>query len=312
MARKVILDIDPGIDGAVALTLALFDPRLDVIAVTAVAGSLSAEQASRNVVALVEQLDPPRWPRIGVAAEPEEAPAGGGLSSLYGADGLGGADFPVAELHHQHPAEKVISDELRKDAESITLVALGPLTNVAHVLRRDPQLATRLGQLVMRAGTVRAPGDVTPAAEFNVYFDPRAAREVLRSRTTKVVVPLDATAQVIMDFGFLNKLPAEMTAPGRLLRKILPVAYRAHRQERGIEGIYLHAAVGLLAVLEPHLFTLQPMPGDVETAGELTSGVTVFDRRQAPEWRPNMDVALEVDAHGAAAAIVRLLAQAGA
>ncbi|HEX3871129.1 MAG TPA: nucleoside hydrolase [Pirellulales bacterium] len=311
MARKVILDVDPGIDGAVALTMALFDPRLDVVAVTAVAGTISAEQATRNVQAIIEQLDPPRWPRIGSAAEPETAPARGGLSALYGADGLGNVGFQVAELHHQHPAEKVMTDELRKDPESVTILALGPLTNVAQVLRRDVKLSETIGQLVMRAGTISLPGDVTPAAEFNVYFDPRSARDVFRWRATKTLVPLDATRQVMLDYSFLDKLPPESTRAGRLLRRILPVAYRAQRQEQGIEGIYLNAPVALVAMTDPELFTIQPMAGDVEMSGDLTTGATIFDRRQVPEWRPNMEVVTEAEPQAVADAIRRGLDFAG-
>ncbi len=312
MTRKVILDVDPGIDAAVALAMALFDPRLDVVAVTAVAGTMSAEQATRNVQAIIEQLDPPRWPRIGSAVEPETAPALGGLSALYGSDGLGNAGFQVAELHHQHPAEKVITDELRNDPESVTLVALGPLTNVAQVLRRDVSLAQALGQLVMRAGSIRMPGDVTPAAEFNVFFDPRTARDVFRSRATKTLIPLDATMAVMFDFSLLENLPSESTRAGRLLRKILPVAYRAHRQELGMEGVYLHAPVALTALTDPELFTIQPMAGEVEVSGDLTTGATIFDRRQIPEWRANMEVAIEADAAGVTEAIRRALERTGA
>src|SRR5690348_10551268 len=104
MARKVILDVDPGIDDAVALCLALFDPRLDVIAVTATAGNVSAEQATRNVQTIVDHLDPPRFPRIGAATEPAEGlPAD--ARHVHGPDGLGGANFPFAELHQRHPSE---------------------------------------------------------------------------------------------------------------------------------------------------------------------------------------------------------------
>ena len=116
MARKVILDVDPGIDDAVALCLALFDPRLEVVAATAVAGNVPAEQATRNVQTIIEQLDPPRWPRIGVATEPDMAAAVDNRS-IHGSDGLGNADFAVAELHHQHPSEKVICDEVRAAPE---------------------------------------------------------------------------------------------------------------------------------------------------------------------------------------------------
>src|SRR5581483_5607782 len=109
-AKKVILDVDPGIGDAVAICLALFDPQLEVVAVTSVGGNVPADQATRNVQAIIEQLDPPRWPRIGVGHDPDD-----GLPSptthLYGSDGLGNAQFDIAELHHRHPSEKVICDE---------------------------------------------------------------------------------------------------------------------------------------------------------------------------------------------------------
>ncbi|HJT32817.1 MAG TPA: nucleoside hydrolase, partial [Pirellulales bacterium] len=283
MARKIILDVDPGIDDALALTLALFDPRLEVVAVTAVAGNVSAEQATRNVQAIIEQLDPPRWPRIGAAVQPEYDPRVDSRH-VHGADGLGNADFPVAELHHQHPSDKVITDEIRMAPESITLVALGPLTNIATVLRRDPGLAEQVGQLVIMGGAVHGPGNVTPAAEFNIYCDPAAAREVFRSRTTKTLVPLDITSQVMMTYDLLHQLPDESTSAGRFLRRVLPFAFRSHRQLFGLEGAHVHDAVALAAVTDPELFETERMAADVETQGELTLGATVFDRRSAPQW----------------------------
>ena len=309
MPRKVILDVDPGIDDAVALAMALFDPRLEVVAVTAVAGNVSAEQATRNVQAIIEQLDPPRWPRVGAATEPERAPTADSRH-LYGADGLGNAHFQVAELHHQHPSEKVMADEIRAAPEAVTIVALGPLTNVAHVLRRDPSLAAMIGELVIMGGTVKTSGNVSPAAEFNIYCDPRAAREVFRSRTTKTLVPLDVTSQVTLTYNHLDQLPDEETRVGKLLRPMLSYALRTSRQQLGLEGVQLHDAVAIVAATNPELFTTQRMAGDVETAGELTAGATVFDRRTPPEWRTNLDVALEVDNIAVIDAILRGIKQA--
>ncbi len=94
---------------------------------------------------------------------------------IFGADGLGNAGFPVAELHHQHPSEKVITDEIRMAPEAVTIIALGPLTNIANAFRRDPSLADQVGQLLIMGGSVQGPGNITPAAEFNMYCDPAAA-----------------------------------------------------------------------------------------------------------------------------------------
>lgn len=309
MARKVILDVDPGIDDAVAIALALFDPRLEVVAITAVAGNVSAEQATRNVQAIVEQLDPPRLPRIGAAVRPERDPQVDSRH-VFGADGLGNSDFPVAELHHVHPSDKVITDEIRQAPDSVTIVALGPLTNLATVFRRDPSLAEQVGQLIIMGGTCFGPGNVTPAAEFNLYCDPAAARNIFRSKTTKTLVPLDITSQVVMTFDLLDQLPDESTPVGSLLRRILPYSFRAHRQLFGLEGTYLHDPVALMALLEPALFQTERMAGDVEVQGEITMGATIFDRRPAAQWRPNIDVATAVDSAGVVAAIVRGLKQA--
>ncbi|HVA48241.1 MAG TPA: nucleoside hydrolase [Pirellulales bacterium] len=310
MARKVILDVDPGIDDAVAIALALFDPRLEVLAVTAVAGNVNAEQATRNVQAIIEQLDPPRLPRIGAAVRPERDPLVDSRH-VFGADGLGNADFAVAELHHVHPSDKVITDEIRNAPEAVTIVALGPLTNIATVLRRDPTLAEQVGQLVIMGGAVGGPGNITPAAEFNIYCDPAAARAVFRSKTTKTLIPLDVTSQVVMTFDLLDQLPDESTPVGGLLHRILPYSFRSHRQLFGLEGTYLHDPVALMALLEPGLFDTERLAGDVEVQGDLTMGATVFDRRQVPEWRPNIDVATSVDSAGVVAALVRSLKQAG-
>ena len=311
MARKVILDVDPGIDDAVAMTMALFDPRCEVVAGSAVAGNVPAEQATRNVQAIIEQLDPPRWPRVGAAVQPERTPLADSRH-IFGADGLGNANFPVAELHHQHPSEKVITDEIRMAPEAITIIALGPLTNIANALRRDPGLADQVGQLIIMGGAVKGPGNITPAAEFNIYCDPAAARDVFRSRTTKTLVPLDVTNQVVMTYDLLDQLPAESTRAGAFLRKILPFAFRSHRQLFGLEGILLHDAEAAVAAGNPELFTTERLAGEVETHGELTLGATVFDRRPAPEWRANMDVAAGIDTAGVIDAVMRSLHQAAA
>ena len=309
MARKVILDVDPGIDDAVAIAMALFDPRLDVVAITATGGNISPEQATKNVQAIIEQLDPPRWPRIGAAAKDQLLTTDS--RQIFGADGLGNADFPCAELHNLHPSEKVLYDEVRAAPEEITIVALGPLTNLARAIQRDPNLPSQIGGLVMMGGTVTGPGNVTPAAEFNMYCDPAAARLVFRSPTTKTLIPLDVTSRLVFSYDFLKQLPDELTRAGKFLHKILPHAYRTHRQVLGLEGIHLHDAIVLTAVTNPELFETTDMAGDVETAGELTLGATVFDRRNLREWRANMDVACEMDAAAVQDNILRCLAAAG-
>ncbi|HTU23988.1 MAG TPA: nucleoside hydrolase [Pirellulales bacterium] len=311
ITKKVILDVDPGIDDAVALTLALFEPQWEVVAVTASGGNVLPDQATRNVQAVIEQLDPPRWPRLGVASLPDDGlPVHG--SAIHGADGLGNSGFLVSELQHRHQSEKVLADQIRAIKEDLTLVALGPLTNVDRAFQRDPELAGMLGQMVVKGGTFAGPGDITAAAEFNIYCDPAAARRVFRTPTTKTLIPLDVTRQVLFTYDLLQQLPGETSRAGRFLRKVLPFLFRSHRQVLGIEGIYLHEAVALVAALHPELFEIEMTAGDVETGGELTTGATVFDRRRIPEWRPNIALATGLDVAGVMDCILRGLAAAGA
>jgi purine nucleosidase len=312
MARKVILDVDPGIDDALALCWALFDPGLDVLAVTAVGGNCAAAQATRNVQAIIEALDPPRWPRLGAASEPEpevRPPSQG--RGIYGPDGLGGVNLPVAERQHLLPSEKVICDLVRAAPDAITIVALGPLTNLARAFQRDPELSSMVGRVVMAGGTVGGPGNITPAAEFNMFCDPPAAQAVFQSASTKSLIPLDVTNQVILTFDLYHELPDETTRVGGFLRRILPPAFRGYRQQFGLEGIHVHDTVTLMAVAYPELFTCQGMAGAVETMGELTTGMTVFDRRRLPAWHHNMEVAIELQHDQVIEKIIHGLNQAG-
>ncbi len=310
MARPVIIDCDPGIDDAVALCLALFDPRLEVVAVTATAGNVGGQQTSRNLQAIVETLDPPRWPRLGVCRADEE-PLPLDARQLHGDDGLGNLGAQVAELHHQHPSDKVITDAIRQRPGQVTILALGPLTNIARALSSDPELAKSIDQIVMTGGTVDGIGNVTPSAEFNMFCDPMAARLVFRSPITKTLVPLDVTRRIGFTLDCVEDLPREETRAGGLLRRVVAHAFRAYRQGLGLEHICLPDAVTVMATVHPELFQAQEMAGDVETVGELTRGVTVFDRRPRPDWRKNMEVVLEADQAEVQAAILRGLKYAG-
>jgi inosine-uridine nucleoside N-ribohydrolase len=310
MSRKVIIDCDPGIDDALALTLALFDPRLEVVAVTAVAGNVPADRATLNVQAIIERLDPKRYPRLGAASAAEDVPYTDNRH-LHGVDGLGGAAFPVSKLARQHPAEKIISDEVRAAPGDITIVCLGPLTNLARALVREPELVDLISRIVIRGGSVKGIGDVTPCAECNIYADPVAARAIFKLPITKTLIPLDVTDQVVWTLDLLEKLPPDFSRAGQLLRSTLPYLFRSFRQHLGLESIRLPDAVGLCAVLHPELFRTEELSGDVETGGHISTGATIFDRRPISPHHADIEVALEVDAPAVADCIIRGLTEAG-
>jgi purine nucleosidase len=295
MPRKILIDCDPGIDDAVAMCLALFDPRLDVVAITATAGNVDSHQSSRNVQTVLELLDPPRWPRVG-AARPEDNPLNADGRHLNGSDGLGNLGARISELHHPRSSDKVIIDEIRNAPGQVTVLCLGPVTNLARAISADPDLTTMVDQVVIAGGTLSPVGDVTAAAEFNMYCDPQAARIVLRSPVTKTLVPRDVTNRLVFTLDFLTELPDESTRAGSFVRHVLSYLYRSYRQQLGLEGIQLGETAALIYCLQSELFESEEMAGDVEVTGELTTGMTVYDRRPRRDWRMNMEVVTQFDA----------------
>ena len=306
MTRKIIIDCDPGIDDAVAIAMALFDPRLEVLAITAAAGSVEASQATSNVTGIVGQLDPPRYPRIGKAT-PADSPPVGDDNLLHGPDGLGGLNFEPSGRQHQTPSEKVISELVHQHPNSITLVCLGPLTNLARLCQRDPNAIPLINNLVISGGSVNYPGNASPIAEHNMFYDPQSADLIFESATTKSLVPLDVTAKVQFGVELLDRLPARFTRTGSFSKVIRSGCASTSCQEL----IPLYDPTALMAVLEPELFQWSSMRGRVEHRGSLTRGATVFDQRLRPEWPVNMEVATATDTAEVQAAIIRSLRYAG-
>jgi len=292
MARKVILVVDPGIDGAFATALALYDPELEVVGLAATAGNVPADQATRNVHILIEQIDPPRWPRLG-AALPVEFEVN--AVNLHGPGGLGGVDFPCAQLHHPHAADKLIIDLVRQYPKEVSVVLMGPATAFARTLDRDPEVASLVERVVVVGGSWHEPGDATASAEFHFYCDPLAARQVLRCGAPVTLVPLDVTRKFVFSPSDLLQMPWPHTNVHQFLRRIVPFGIGATSSLFGVEGLFLHDLFGLLPVAQPGVVSTRPVFADVETRGELTRGVSVIDVRWNCTAKPNIDLAVGVD-----------------
>jgi inosine-uridine nucleoside N-ribohydrolase len=291
MTRKVILVTDPGIDGAFAIALALFDPQLDVLALAASAGNVSAEQATRNVHALLAQFDPPKWPRVGDALP---VVYDVDATALHGANGLGGVELQCADLHHPHPADKVLVDEVRLYQGEVTVIVLAPATVLARAIDRDPELPRLVKQIVLLGGSVAEPGNAGPVSEFHFYCDPAATRQVLRSGAPITLIPLDIMRKALFSPKEILGLPCGETPVCQLLRKMAPFGIAASEQRYGIEGFHLKDVLGVCAVAVPQAFTYQRRTVDVETRGELTRGMSVFDLRPQ-RGQANVDLATDVD-----------------
>lgn len=312
MAEKLIIDADPGIGDAIAVAFALADPALDVVALTATAGRFSGVQATRNLQCVTGLLDPDLRPRLGDCDRPgcsiEEGPQAPAAPLLDGEQGLGDCDVPISVLHQRHQSARLLAELVRTQPHQITLLTLGPLTNVELAMERHPEFLEQLKSLVVMGGSVGAGGDATAAAEFNCLADPEAARTILTFPATKTLVPLDVSQQLMLSFDQYQRWGlAESSYLGQMLEWTLPFALRASRQHLGLEGVRLPGVVALCAITQPHLFERAAMCVDVELSGDLTRGVTVFDRRGVSQWQTNIDVLTDVDIQGVVDYMTRVI-----
>jgi purine nucleosidase len=304
MAQNLVIVADPGIDGAFAVALALHDPDLNLLALGATAGNVPAEQATRNVRTLIDQTDPPRWPRLG-AALPVEYDVDG--TKLHGPNGLGGVNFPCSEAHHLVPSDKLLVDVVRQNPHDVTVVCLGPLTVLARALDRDPELPAMVRRLICLGGALNEPGNAGPVGEFHFYCDPLAARTVLHSGAPVTLIPLDVMRKVLFSPSELLDLPAPESATCKFLRQIVPFAIGATSNLYGLEGFHLKDVLGVFAAAAPGALSTRRVYVDVETRGELTRGMSVVDQRAVPARDPNVDLAVGVDGEAVRAYVDRVL-----
>lgn len=304
MARKVVIIADPGIDASFAVALALLDPDMDLLGLGASAGNVDAEQATKNVQIVVEQVDPPRWPRLGAAPLVEYEVDG---TRLHGADGLGGTGFPCAKLHRPHPSDKLVGDLIRQHPKEVTVIVMGPLTVLASAIDRDPELPLLVQRLICIGGAYREPGNASAVAEFHFFCDPLSARQVLRCGAPLTLLPLDVARKLLFSPSDLYNLPAAESRTCQFLSKIVPFGIGATSNMYGIEGFHLKDVLGVIALAQPSAVTTRPMVVDVETRGELTRGMTVFDQRHGGRAHPNVDLAVDVDVHAVRAYLKRTL-----
>lgn len=310
MAKKVIIDCDPGIDDAVALIMALFDPRLEVVAITTCGGTVESDRCTQNVLGLLERLDPPRLPRVGAGTDPDDAPVSDNRF-LHGEDGVGNVGFSPVQRQHLMNSDKLIADRIKADPENVSVLCLGPLTGLARAFARDPSIVEQVDKVIMVGGATNGIGDVTAAAEFNMHFDPTSASNIFRSATTKTLIPLEIVHQVTFDFNLLDCLPPKYTRAGGLLHAMIPHLFRSYRQNRAQETIALNAVLGVAYLVEPMLFGSEEHSVEVEELGELTRGATIIDRRPYAVNHRGMEIITRVDVEAVKDCVINGLKFAG-
>ena len=295
-ARPVVLDVDTGVDDALAILLALRSPEFAVQGICTVSGNVPLLQTTANTCRVLDVAGAPAIPVVAGAAAPLVR-AGLTAGEVHGGDGLGGmADrLPASDRAVRRDAPGFLLDMIRRFPDELTLIATGPLTNVAKAIQRDVETMRRLRALTVMGGAIRVPGNVGPVSEFNFAVDPEAAAIVLDAGLPVTLVPLDVTERVTLTRQAVDAAALE-GAVAAFVRRITAATMTFHLQRYGEEGIFLHDPLAVGVTLDPSLVRQEPMAVAVETRGALTAGMTVADLRRGSLTAPTAQVCLEVNA----------------
>jgi pyrimidine-specific ribonucleoside hydrolase len=297
----VLIDTDPGIDDALALMLAVASPEIDLVGVTTVGGNTGIEHTTQNALRLLHLLGRDDVPVAAGASTPlvrAHAAPDPVSEAVHGDGGIGGVELdPAPRDADPRSAGELMVDVIERSAEPVTLVAIGPLTNVAALSAAHPRAYARLDRVVIMGGGARVLGNMTPAAEFNVWYDPEAAATVFAGPVEVTMVGLDVTHRAVTPAAAWEAL----RGGGRLARAVTGMVehYAAfHLQQYGSADTAQHDSLAVGAVVDPGLLTIRHCFVDVECAGTLTRGMTVVDLDDVSGRAPNTRVAVEVDAAG--------------
>ncbi|HXR66923.1 MAG TPA: nucleoside hydrolase [Ktedonobacteraceae bacterium] len=301
MTHKIILDTDPGIDDALALFLALASPEVQLEAVTTVSGNVSVEHTTRNALALLELAGRTDVP-VARGCERALLTSLARASDVHGENGLGGVLLPEPQLKPlaQHAIDVIIEKVLAAPG-NITLVAVGPLTNLALAVRREPQLVQAVREVVIMGGALRVPGNITPTSEFNIYADPHAAHIVLHAGWPIRLVTLDTTTRTLLQRTSVAQLATNGHAVTALIQQVVDYYCDIFGGAQGLTALQMHDPLCLAAAFRPDLLTWEPAYVDVELGSALTLGETVgyFSRPGVPfAYTPNVLASVDVDIEG--------------
>lgn len=297
--RKIIIDTDPGQDDAVAILLALASPELEVLGITTVAGNVPLELTARNARIVCELAGRRDVPVFAGCAGPMRRPLVT-AEHVHGKTGLDGWDAPAPTLPlaERHAADFIVDSLLAAAPGTITLCPLGPLTNIATALTRAPDIAPRIAEIVLMGGAYFEVGNITPAAEFNIYVDPEAAEIVVKSGVPLTFLPLDVTHKALTTRPRVEAFRALGTEVGRAVAGWTDFFERFDKEKYGSAGAPLHDPCVIARLLEPGLFSGRFVNVKIETVSELTRGMTVADWWGVSGRAPNATFLGEVDAEG--------------
>lgn len=292
--KKIILDTDPGIDDALAILLALASPELELLGLTVVSGNCTAQQGVTNALGVLTLAGRPEIPVYKGAEIPLVQPL---LIApeTHGATGLGYASLPESEhtVQNEHAVDYLINTVLQYP-DQITIVAVGPLTNLALAIRMQPHFAAAIKEIIIMGGAIHHGGNTTPLAEFNLYCDPHAAHIVFHAGIPITLVPLDATYQTLLTHEDVHSLSPQDSPIAAFIEQSTRFYMEFHDQHQSLPGCVINDPLALAVTFAPELVTLQSLYVDIDISNGVSMGKTFADFYNMLDRPPNMRVALDV------------------
>ena len=299
MPQKIIIDTDPGVDDVIAISMALRSPELEVLGLTSIFGNTYGEVTAQNALRLVELEGHDSIPVSRGSDVPLVMPLEGLGTMVHGEDGMGNTNPPPpkGKVIDKSAAEFII-EVVHTYPDEVTLVPIGPLTNIALALKIDPAIVSLVKKVVLMGGAVSKPGNISPTAEANIYHDPHAADIVMRAGWPLVMVGLDVTQQVVMTSRFFEEIYKTKNPVTNLIQRILPFYQGFHKSHFNSGGdIHTHDPSAIAYLLNPDLFHTEVVSIFVESEGRC-KGQTIADWHNQWESRPEVEVCMNVDGEG--------------
>lgn len=296
---KIIIDTDPGQDDAVAILTALASPEIEVLGITAVAGNVPLDLTQKNARIVCELAGRTDIPVFAGARQPLKRPLVT-AEHVHGRTGLDGPVLPdpTMPLQDRHAVDFIVETLRREAPGTVTLVPIGPLTNIAMALMKAPDIAPKIARIVLMGGAYFEVGNITPAAEFNIYVDPEAAQTVFRSGVPITIMPLDVTHKAMVTGARNEAFRALGTPVGRAVAEMTDFFERFDKEKYGSDGAPLHDPCTIAWLLKPELFTGREINVEIECESELTRGMTVADWWRITDRPVNALFIGDIDADG--------------
>lgn len=296
MTTKIIIDTDPGVDDALTFLLALASPEIQLEALTSVHGNIGIENTTRNALAVLELAKASHIPVARGCELPIISRVYQSGKNVHGIKGVGNAELPEPKSKAVNPhALDFLIEKVNTEPNQISVFPIGPLTNIALAIRKEPSFAKNIKELVIMGGAIKHGGNATPLAEFNIFADPHAAHVVFHSGIPIKLIPLDVTQQCLLTSADIKKI-SKINSPIATFIKDATSVYLDFYKQEGIDGCALHDPLTLATIIAPELLTFEEYYVDVDMSGGVSNGNTFADLMRVSKKPANMKVAMHV--HG--------------